>query len=182
MSVFWSVFSFIRTKYGEILIISPYSVQMHENKGRKNSEYGHFSRSAFFYIEIWDHFVLSKERRKGKKKESKTFFKLSVIKFFKNMLLRIKVKCLRKKKHLAAKTILCVSFFSEKKRTLSIYEVFPSLMDKSIFCSRSLLALSSCELFSFMWFIIWYLLHFFSDNLCYVRFYYLHIYFIFCTI
>ena len=115
MSVFWSVFSFIRTKYGEILIISPYSVQMHENKGQKNSEYGHFSRSAFFYIEIWDHFVLSKERRKGKKKESKTFFKLSVIKFFKNMLLRIKVKCLRKKKHLAAKTILCVSFFSEKK-------------------------------------------------------------------
>ena len=179
MSVFWSVFSFIRTKYGEILIISPYSVQMHENKGQKNSEYGHFSRSAFFYIEIWDHFVLSKERRKGKKKESKTFFKFSV---FQKHATSNKSKVSQKKKHLAAKTILCVSFFSEKKRTLSIYEVFPSLMDKSIFCSRSLLALSSSELFSFMWFIIWYLLHFFSDNLCYVRFYYLHIYFIFCTI
>ena len=124
MSVFWSVFSFIRTKYGEILIISPYSVQMHENKGQKNSEYGHFSRSAFFYIEIWDHFVLSKERRKGKKKESKTFFKLSVIKFFKNMLLRIKVKCLRKKKTLGCENYsMRFIFFWKKTYTINLRSI-----------------------------------------------------------
>ena len=38
----WSVFSRIRTEYGEILRISPYSVRMRENTDRKNSEYGHF--------------------------------------------------------------------------------------------------------------------------------------------
>ena len=36
----WSVFSRNRTKYGEIL-----SVQMRENTGQNNSEYGHLSRS-----------------------------------------------------------------------------------------------------------------------------------------
>ena len=44
---FWSLFSRIRTKYGEILPNSPYSVQMRENTDQKNSEYGHFSRSVF---------------------------------------------------------------------------------------------------------------------------------------
>ena len=43
---FWSVFSRIRTEYGEILRISPYSVRMQENTDQKNSEYGHFSRSG----------------------------------------------------------------------------------------------------------------------------------------
>ena len=43
---FWSVFSRIRTEYGEILRIFPYSVQMWENTDEKNSEYGHFLRSA----------------------------------------------------------------------------------------------------------------------------------------
>ena len=38
----WSVFSHIRTEYGETL----HSVQMRENMGQKNSEYGHFSRSV----------------------------------------------------------------------------------------------------------------------------------------
>ena len=42
----WSVFFRIRTEYGEILRISPYSVQMRENTDQNNSEYGHFSRSA----------------------------------------------------------------------------------------------------------------------------------------
>ena len=32
---FWSVFSCIRTKYGEILCISPYSVRMRENTDQK---------------------------------------------------------------------------------------------------------------------------------------------------
>ena len=34
-SFFWSVFSRIRTEYGEILRISPYSVRMWENKDQK---------------------------------------------------------------------------------------------------------------------------------------------------
>ena len=41
--VFCSVFSHIWTEYGEIWIISPYSVRMGENKEQKNSDYGHFS-------------------------------------------------------------------------------------------------------------------------------------------
>ena len=40
---FWSVFSRIRTEYGEKRSIS---VQMRENTNQKNSEYGHFSRSG----------------------------------------------------------------------------------------------------------------------------------------
>ena len=44
---FWSVFSRIWTKYGDIRSISPYSVQMRENTDQKNPEYGHFSRSGF---------------------------------------------------------------------------------------------------------------------------------------
>ena len=44
--LFWSAFSRIRTEYGEILRISPYSVRMRENADQNNSEYGHFLRSA----------------------------------------------------------------------------------------------------------------------------------------
>ena len=46
--LFWSAFSRIWTEYGEILRISPYSVRMRENADQKNSEYGHFLRSAAF--------------------------------------------------------------------------------------------------------------------------------------
>ena len=41
-----SAFSSIPSEYKEILRISPYSVQMQENTDQKNSEYGHFLRSA----------------------------------------------------------------------------------------------------------------------------------------
>ena len=44
--LFWSVLSRIRTEYGKILRISPYSVQMQENADQNNSEYGHFLRSV----------------------------------------------------------------------------------------------------------------------------------------
>ena len=44
----WSVFSRIRNEYGEILRVSPYSVQMRENKNQKNTKYGHFSSSEYF--------------------------------------------------------------------------------------------------------------------------------------
>ena len=40
----WSVYSLIRTEYGELLHISPHSVRMRENTDQNNSEYGHFSR------------------------------------------------------------------------------------------------------------------------------------------
>ena len=46
LKLFWSVFSRIRTEYGEIQIISPCSVRMRENVDQNNSDYGHFSRSA----------------------------------------------------------------------------------------------------------------------------------------
>ena len=45
LELFWSVFSRIRTEYGEILRISPYSVRMRENTDQNNSEYGHFLHS-----------------------------------------------------------------------------------------------------------------------------------------
>ena len=45
--LFWSAFSIIRTEYGEIRIISPYSVRMRENADQNNSKYRHFSRSVY---------------------------------------------------------------------------------------------------------------------------------------
>ena len=39
------LFSRIRTEYGEIPSISPYSVRIRENTDQNNAKYGHFSRS-----------------------------------------------------------------------------------------------------------------------------------------
>ena len=62
--LFLSTFSRIRTEYGEILRISPYSVRMRENEDQNNSEYGHFLRrarhfcipsfkvSVFFFVDV----------------------------------------------------------------------------------------------------------------------------------
>ena len=44
--LFWSAFSRIWIEYGELLLISPYSVRMRENMDRNNSQYGYFSRSV----------------------------------------------------------------------------------------------------------------------------------------
>ena len=44
--LFWSTFSHIRTKYGEIRNIFPYSVRMRENADQINFEQEHFLRSA----------------------------------------------------------------------------------------------------------------------------------------
>ena len=44
--LFWSAFSRIWTKYGDILRISPNSVQMRENTDQGNSEYEHFLSSV----------------------------------------------------------------------------------------------------------------------------------------
>ena len=45
--LFWSAFSRIRTEYGEILRISPYSIRMRENVDQNKSEYGYFLRSVY---------------------------------------------------------------------------------------------------------------------------------------
>ena len=44
--LFWSVFSRIRTEYGEMRSISPYLVRMRESTDQNNSECGHFSCSV----------------------------------------------------------------------------------------------------------------------------------------
>ena len=44
--LFWFSFSRIRTEYGEILRISPYSIRMRENADQNNSEYGLFLLSV----------------------------------------------------------------------------------------------------------------------------------------
>ena len=46
--LFWSIFFPIRTEYGKLLRIFPYSVQMRENIDQDSSEYGHFLRSVAF--------------------------------------------------------------------------------------------------------------------------------------
>ena len=52
---FWSVFYHIRTEYGQILRRD----QMQKNTDRKNSKYGHFSRSDCFSI-CWETHVYSR--------------------------------------------------------------------------------------------------------------------------
>ena len=47
--LFCSVFPRIRTEYGEIRSIFPYSVRMRKNTDQSNSEYGHFSRSQVYF-------------------------------------------------------------------------------------------------------------------------------------
>ena len=49
LELFWSVFPRIRTEYGEIRSIFPYSVRMRKNTDQNNSEYGHFSRSQVYF-------------------------------------------------------------------------------------------------------------------------------------
>ena len=44
---FWSVFSSIRTKYGDLRRTCPYLVQILENTDHKNSVFGHFSDSGY---------------------------------------------------------------------------------------------------------------------------------------
>ena len=53
--LFWSIFSRIRTEFGEIWNISPYSVRMRENTDQNNSEYRHFLRSVAKLSICYDH-------------------------------------------------------------------------------------------------------------------------------
>ena len=49
---FWSVFFRIRTEYEEIQSISPYSIEIRENRNQKNSEYEHFSHSYHLWATV----------------------------------------------------------------------------------------------------------------------------------
>ena len=51
--------SSVRTKYGAIWSISPYSVRMRENRGQNNSEYGHFSWREAHYAGNWENTLFS---------------------------------------------------------------------------------------------------------------------------
>ena len=59
--LFWSIFSSIRTQYGEILRIlhiSPYSFRMRENTNQNNSDYGHFLHSVLLgFIVVFLSFI-----------------------------------------------------------------------------------------------------------------------------
>ena len=57
LEFFLSVFSRIRTEYGEILYISSYSVRIWENKDQKNSEYGHFSCSVGYVTKFLNSYM-----------------------------------------------------------------------------------------------------------------------------
>ena len=52
--LFWSAFSRIRTEYGEIRSISPYSVELQENADQNHCKYRHFLRSSvdFMYFSL----------------------------------------------------------------------------------------------------------------------------------
>ena len=60
LELFWSVFSRIRTKYGDILRISPYSIQMRENRTRitPNMDTFHAVCKAYIVIPAIHTFVL----------------------------------------------------------------------------------------------------------------------------
>ena len=62
---FWSVFSRTRTAYGDLLWISPYSIQMRENEDQKNVGTGHFLRNPDFMWNLtWYSNFNSKTRKK----------------------------------------------------------------------------------------------------------------------
>ena len=75
---FWSIFSRIRTEYGEIQSISPYPVRMRENTDQKNSEYGHFSRSVSLKVQV------CKMKTKNYAMQNDTHDNISVKSKFKN--------------------------------------------------------------------------------------------------
>ena len=60
---FWSIFSYIRTEYGDLLCKSSCLIWVQEYKEQKNSEYGHFLRDVSpvkniegeFYFQVYFH-------------------------------------------------------------------------------------------------------------------------------
>ena len=62
----WFAFSRIRTEYGEIRSISPYSVEIRENADQNNSEYGNFLRSVFKKSQILSNMISNNIYNKSK--------------------------------------------------------------------------------------------------------------------
>ena len=58
LEFFESVFSHVRTEYGEILRTFPCSVQIRENTDQKNSKYGHFTRREKPGVEVAESCVI----------------------------------------------------------------------------------------------------------------------------
>ena len=61
MSVFGDILvriSRIRTEYGKILRISPYSVRMRENADRNNFECGHFTQWFIYFIYLFELYLM----------------------------------------------------------------------------------------------------------------------------
>ena len=54
LELFWSLFPSIRTEYGKIWSISPYSFQKRKNIDHNNPDYGHFSLSAKYITAVED--------------------------------------------------------------------------------------------------------------------------------
>ena len=52
-SFFWSVFSRIRSEYGEIRRISPYSVRMRENTDQKKTPYLNTFHVVYLFVSFW---------------------------------------------------------------------------------------------------------------------------------
>ena len=64
-SFFWSVFSGIRTEYGDIRSISPYLVRMWENTDQKKLRIEHFSRSVDAEIFEWSTILIILRKSTG---------------------------------------------------------------------------------------------------------------------
>ena len=72
-SRFWSVFSSIRTEYGDLHRTYPYSARLRKIKTRNNSVFRHFSRSdsnlvpwvSWFYLVLKDRIKKADENNKG---------------------------------------------------------------------------------------------------------------------
>ena len=65
LELFLSAFTCIRTEYGEILRISPYSVRMREKADQNNSECGHFLRGVQPWLKVLVSITFYYEVNKG---------------------------------------------------------------------------------------------------------------------
>ena len=91
-SFFWSVFSRIRTEYGKILRISPYSVRMRENMDQKNSRLMLLNKMLLrgfgdSSLTVWAKFDKQNKRISAVIKTMISTIKYNQVKFFQQNLL-----------------------------------------------------------------------------------------------
>ena len=60
LAFFWSVFSHIRTEYGDLFCKFLFSVRMRENTDQKNSEYGYTLRSDSNIL-LWENIFITNQ-------------------------------------------------------------------------------------------------------------------------